>query len=88
MKREEIIKEFDKAGINFDINTDLPYGSADYIDDSFSRVLDLVEKLVSKNKSLHLVSKSFTPKQIVELLKEEETLDDAISFFTHQSNVC
>jgi len=57
MKREEIIKEFDKAGINFDINTDLPYGSADYIDDSFSRVLDLVEKLVSKNKSLHLVSK-------------------------------
>ncbi len=35
-----------------------------------------------------VVSKSFTPKQIVELLKEEETLDDAISFFNHQSNVC
>jgi len=72
MKREEIIKEFDKAGINFDINTDLPYGSADYIDDSFSRVLDLVEKLVSKNKSLHLVSNCHNPIRSCDLKKKND----------------
>tara|TARA_R110001599_G_C12206540_1_gene656182 strand:+ start:1171 stop:1428 length:258 start_codon:yes stop_codon:yes gene_type:complete len=54
-------------------------------------VTDLMDEYLEyklKNLSQHIVSKSFTPKQIVELLKEEETLDDAISFFTHQSNVC
>ena len=45
MTREEIIKEFDKAGINCDA------GVANYIDDTFTPVLDLVEKLV-KNCSI------------------------------------
>lgn len=50
-------------------------------------IIDTTE-VVKKSNDIQNVSKSFTPKQIVELLKEEETLDDAISFFTHQSNVC
>jgi len=56
MKREEIIKAFKDHGINCDYNLDLHFGDANYIDDNFSDVLDLVEKLVSKNESLHLVS--------------------------------
>ena len=36
---------------------------------------------VVKELNLPVVSKSFTVKQIVELLEEEETLDDAIQFF-------
>jgi hypothetical protein len=49
------------------------------------RLADLEEQ-INQGQSLLIdsVSKSFTPNQIVELLKEEETLDDAISFFTHQ----
>ena len=45
MTKEEIIKEFKKAGINFDP------GQSNYIDDSFTPVVDLVEKLV-KNCSI------------------------------------
>lgn len=56
MTREEIIEEFKNHGINCDYNINTHYGTADYIDDSLSTVLDLVEKLVSKNESLHLVS--------------------------------
>ena len=49
------------------------------------RLADLEEQ-INQGQPLLIdsVSKSFTPNQIVELLKEEETLDDAISFFTHQ----
>ena len=46
MTREEIIKEFEKDNINFDS------GEADYIDDVFTLVLDLVYRLVNNKSKL------------------------------------
>ena len=41
------------------------------------------EALTEKLFDLYSVSKSFTAEQVVNELKENETLDDAISFFTN-----
>ena len=49
--------------------------------DNLYTEIDLIELLEAF--SLHVVSKSFTAEQVVNELKENETLDDAISFFTN-----
>ena len=57
MTREEIIEEFRKAEINFDYTTLKTHDIAvNYIDDTFTPVLDLVEKLVNKTNDIHDVS--------------------------------
>jgi len=50
MTKNEILREFVRAEINFDS------GKADYIDDTFTPVLDLVYKLVNKTNDIHDVS--------------------------------
>lgn len=62
------------------------YFKAQYLDEDSHEFKALVRILNKANKPvkkliLPIVSKSFTAKQIVDLLENEETLDDAILFF-------
>ena len=60
-----------------------------FIDEKIKPLKKEIKKLQLENKelnekfSLYGVSKSFTAEQVVNELKENETLDDAISFFTN-----
>ena len=59
MTKNEILREFVRAEINFDS------GKANYIDDTFTPVLDLVYKLVNKTNDRHSVSNPLPTKEEV-----------------------
>tara|TARA_Y100000592_G_scaffold25055_1_gene39365 strand:+ start:551 stop:847 length:297 start_codon:yes stop_codon:yes gene_type:complete len=75
MSKEEIIEEFRKAEINFDS------GKTDYIDDTFTPVLDLVYRLVNKtisDEKLYTVKqmKSYAEHSMVKLLTKYPNGED------------
>lgn len=88
MTREDIQAEFEKADIMFDYDHDCDGNRIDFIEDKFSKVSDIVEKLVNKNDVLDLVSSSkrfgektkfhyISPKTTERHIKEFEFMADA-----------
>jgi hypothetical protein len=72
---QDLIKFLKDKGLeHHKINIDLLCGIIEYFAD----------KQLPKQCDIHVVVKSFTAEEVVNELKENETLDDAITFFNSQ----